>query len=42
MLLCWTHTSLDSAKAEDLLAYSLELTLVHTIPALPCLFQSGL
>lgn len=42
MLLCWTHTSPDSAKAEDLLAYSLELMLVRTIPALPCLFQSDL
>lgn len=42
MLLCWTHTSLDAAKAEDLLAHSLELTLVCTIPALPCVFQSGL
>lgn len=42
MLLCWMHTSLDTDKAEDLLAHSLELTLVCTIPALPCLFQRGL
>lgn len=36
MLLCWTHTSLEKIS---FLAHSLVLTLVCTIPALPCVFS---